>query len=91
MPKFIKKPVMIEAVKWNGHNYTEILQLTVVDKVSRSISVNPDKTLIIRTLEGNMTANLGDWIIKGIKNEIYPCKPDIFDATYESADPCQKE
>jgi len=87
MPKFIKKPVMIEAVRWTGDNYTEILQLADADKF-RSISVKTDKTLIIKTLEGDMTANLGNWIIKGIKNEIYPCKPDIFDATYESADPC---
>ena len=42
--------------------------------------------IFIRTLEGEMTATQGDWIIKGVKGEFYPCKPDIFAATYEPAD-----
>ena len=45
-----------------------------------------DKELIIQTLEGDMKANVGDYIITGVKGEQYPCKPDIFEATYESAD-----
>ncbi|KEH89135.1 sugar ABC transporter substrate-binding protein [Clostridium novyi A str. BKT29909] len=43
-----------------------------------------DKEVIIHTLEGDMKANVGDWIIKGVKGELYPCKPDIFEKTYES-------
>ena len=43
--------------------------------------------LFVRTLEGNMKAEVGDWIIKGINGELYPCKPDIFDKTYEKVDP----
>lgn len=43
-----------------------------------------DAYIMINTLEGRMKANVGDWIIKGIKGEIYPCKPDIFEATYEA-------
>ena len=42
-----------------------------------------DKELKIQTLEGEMTANVGDWIITGVNGEVYPCKPDIFEATYE--------
>lgn len=79
MPKFIKKPIMFEAVQWDGGNFSEILKLTNV----RCNICHPGKTLIIRTLEGNMTANVTDWIIKGIKNELYTCKNDIFLATYE--------
>jgi hypothetical protein len=83
MPKFIKKPIMIEAVQWNGNNFDEIRKLIVEKHANRAISVNPDNTLIIRTLEGNMIANLTDWISKDVKSELYPCKNDIFMATYE--------
>lgn len=47
---------------------------------------NGDRVIGIRTLEGTMHAEIGDWIIKGVKGEFYPCKPDIFEATYEPAD-----
>jgi hypothetical protein len=49
----------------------------------RDVAYNADGTLSIRTLEGVMRANVGDYVIRGIKGEIYPCKPDIFHATYE--------
>ncbi len=79
--KFCKKPVIIEAVQWTGSNIREVLAL------SRGISSIGedfvDSTLTIETLEGNMTAILNDWIIRGIQGEIYPCKPDIFDKTYQ--------
>ena len=75
--RYRKKPVEIEAVQWNGHNYLEITQLTRGE--FRAIN---DK-LFIETLEGMMCANVGDYIIKGVKGELYPCKPDIFDQTYE--------
>lgn len=79
MGKYRKKPVVIEAFQW------------LVDKVpewwvekSGSFEINLNNGCVyIPTLEGTMTANKGDWIIKGIKGELYPCKPDIFDSTYE--------
>lgn len=83
--KYRKKPVEIEAIQWNGENYAELQewsgkQFGLGQKEAGSDS---PKELIITTLEGNMRANEGDWIIKGVKGEFYPCKPDIFEATYE--------
>ncbi len=77
--KFRKKPVVIEAKQWNGHNKEEI------DKfVGKELDyTNADTDLIIPTLEGDHTAHIFDWIIKGIKGEFYPCKPDIFKQTYD--------
>lgn len=74
-----KKPIVIEAVQWfsNGH---------APNWAGRKISENGDH-FTIETLEGVMRGNPGDWIIKGVKGEIYPCKPDVFEATYESAKP----
>jgi hypothetical protein len=76
--KYRKKPVVIEAVQYDGSirsvssfNIPEIGQDFLTDD------------LMIPTLEGNMYASVGDYIIKGIKGEFYPCKPDIFEATYE--------
>lgn len=80
MPKFRKKPVIIEAVQWTGNNGQEILAFCPNAKLHFS-----DK-LTIPTLEGEMTADAGDWIIKGVKGEFYPCKPDIFSATYEQVE-----
>ena len=77
--KFRKKPVVIEAIKWDGNNF-EDLEILGAD---RDIVSNPNETLTIATLEGNHIANKGDWIIKGIKGEFYPCKPDIFEKIYE--------
>lgn len=93
MGYYRKKPVVIEAMQFTGNNSTEI-QLFVGKKLKCNIPPHgmqlalndiPDEafTVIIPTLEGDMTAHRGDWIIKGIKNEFYPCKPEIFDATYD--------
>ena len=82
MPKFRKKPVVIEAIRWSGDNRKEILDLS--DGTFWS-SGKPDK-ISIHTLEGVMTANIGDWIIKGANDETYPCQPDIFEKTYESVE-----
>ncbi len=71
------KPVVIEAVHYTGDNLTEILAFD--DRIQWSDFLG----LGIGTLEGMMTANVGDWIIKGVAGEVYPCKPGIFDATYE--------
>ena len=83
MTRFRKKPIVIEAVQFTGPESMEDIFLLVPD--DRTIRFD-DEILTIETLEGNMRANDGDWIIKGVKGEIYPCKPDIFDATYESVE-----
>ena len=84
MPKFRKKPVVIEAVQWDGNLSTiePLLAKSTVTEISQDF-IEPD--LIIPTLEGEMRAQVGDWIILGVAGELYPCKPDIFDATYEAA------
>lgn len=76
MAKFRKKPVVIEAVQWTGNNKSEIIAFCGVVTFYMH---NP----VITTKEGEMTAREGDWIIKGIAGEFYPCKPEIFKATYD--------
>ena len=75
--KYRKKPVIIEAIQWNGKNLSEI------DNFMGGIVENKGTTLVIHTLEGDMEASIGDYIIKGVKGEFYPCKPNIFAKTYE--------
>ncbi len=79
--QYRKKPVVIFAMQWTGDNFSKI------EKWARGFrAIRPDGDSIkIETLEGVMRANLGDWIIMGVKGEVYPCKPDIFEATYEPA------
>ena len=75
MPKFRKKPVVIEAERFDGVN------------LPHGTLREPGATeTYIDTLEGRMTVSVGDWVIRGVKGEFYPCKPDIFAATYEPAD-----
>lgn len=78
--KFRKKPVVIEAVQYNGKNMDEIMVFIEAPEICNDFLEN---WIEIKTLEGSMRANPGDWVIKGIKGEFYPCKPDIFEATYE--------
>jgi len=80
--KFRKKPIVIEAVKWDG-NLSTVLPLLSNSSTREVEQELGSKLLQIKTLEGVMTANIGDWIIKGVSGEIYPCKPDIFEKTYE--------
>jgi hypothetical protein len=85
--KFRKKPVVIDAVRWNGANVDEVIALGLGMASFRRQNANADnETLLIETLEGAMTASRGDWIIKGVKGEFYACKPDIFVMTYEPAE-----
>jgi hypothetical protein len=77
--KYRKKPIVIEAIQWTGNNYDDLINFGS----EREIIDNGNKTLTITTLEGNHIASNGDYIIRGIKGEVYPCKPDIFKATYE--------
>ncbi len=77
--KYRKKPVVIEAVQWNGNNVDEVMSF-IKNVAAYNVEFG---TLDISTLEGTMTASMGDWVIKGVKGEFYPCKPDIFETTYE--------
>lgn len=86
MAKYRKKPIIIEAIQLpNGRDPTDD-EVTNAQKFLESADwySDYDNGIAINTLEGTMRANPGDWIIKGVKGEIYPCKPDIFAATYEA-------
>lgn len=80
MNKYRKRPIVIEAIQFDGtkDNLADIL------RISNSIGIYSSEVLAIKTLEGTMEAHLDDWIIKGIQGELYPCKPDIFEQTYEA-------
>ena len=81
--RFRKKPIEIEAVKFDGWNWAECYKF-MSDEVLLFPQVLEEREKIeIKTLEGTMTASRGDWIIKGVSGEFYPCKPDIFAKTYE--------
>lgn len=89
MAKYRKKPVEVEAIQWH-ENSMLIGDVTkyfggIKGMGATSIGRKGGK-LFIRTLEGDMTVNDGDYIIKGVKGELYPCKPDIFEQTYEKVD-----
>ena len=85
--KYRKKPVVIEAHQWNPRERPTALPDWLWDAIGMTPELfnENDGSIGIRTLEGTMIANPGDWIIKGVKGELYPCKPDIFAATYEPA------
>jgi len=78
MAKYRKKPVVIEAVQWTGSNDAEI------EKMMGYLPSGTENKLFINTLEGVITASVGDYIIRGVEGEFYPCKPDIFAETYEA-------
>lgn len=77
MPLYRKRAVTIEAVQFTGDNVEEIL------KLGPDVVRQRDNKLIVITLEGDMRANVGDWIIKGVADELYPCRNDVFLRTYE--------
>lgn len=79
--KATKKPVTIECVKWDGENLEEVKNFCGTSYIGGG--KDDDKKLVISTLEGDMLASVGDFIIKGVKGEFYPCKPDIFEKTYD--------
>lgn len=93
--KYRKKPVVIEAIEWDGHNLRDVIAFTGLHKSISDIKVSDERRwddytdlvekegLKIFTLEGPMMASIGDFIIKGVQGEFYPCKPDIFAKTYE--------
>lgn len=88
MPKFRKKPVVIEAVQFDGEGDMPDLELSMIDSdddwLCKMCGYRASKHGNVKTLEGYHIACPGDWIITGIKGEHYPCKPDIFEQTYEA-------
>lgn len=81
--RYRKKPVVIEAVQFTGDNVDEI---TTFLGGGSDWNVSTYDVIVIETLEGDMEASVGDYIIRGIQGEFYPCKPTIFAASYEPAD-----
>jgi len=78
MNEYRKKPVVIEAAC-----FAEVSDGSVIAKWCGGSNEASPVAIDIKTLEGTMRADLGDWVIKGVKGEFYPCKPDIFEATYD--------
>lgn len=86
MKKYRKKPVVIEAVCFDGKNHKEVQAFFNNHQGADGLSFTMGDSVYIQTLEGTMTASKGDYIIKGISGEFYPCKPDIFAKTYDEVD-----
>lgn len=91
MAHYRKKPIVIEAIQWPGKKF----DITPPKWFTDAMYLKPGAPgfimrwgddIVIETLEGQLRAKPGDWIIKGLKGEIYPCKPDIFEATYDAAE-----
>jgi hypothetical protein len=84
--RYRKKPVVIDAVQWDGTAEGAIPIIDWILRCDATARYDDDPAAIyIDTLEGTMRADIGDWVIRGVGGEFYPCKPDIFDATYELA------
>lgn len=84
--KYRKKPVVIEAIQWNSQEDIEAIKEMLGDKLISEESNVGTVGNWVKTLEGDMMISRNDWIIKGINGEFYPCKPDIFEKTYEKVD-----
>ncbi len=95
--KYRKKPVVVDAIQWDGtHASTrEVLNFIGLEvkqddmsqrKFDEYVNICVDNGMFIKTLEGTMVASVGDYIVKGVAGEFYPCKPDIFVKTYELAE-----
>lgn len=82
--KYVKKPIEIEAIQFTRHNWEKIKEFTnnTAHSLKTERRINGISTCIIPTLEGQHIATENDYIIKGIKGEFYPCKPDIFEESY---------
>ena len=84
MNKYRKKPVVIEAIQYQPHDNCGQVNEFMGEAFDTDQCDNElEERMAIETLEGTMWASPGDWIIKGVQGEFYPCKPDIFAATYE--------
>jgi hypothetical protein len=95
--KYRKKPVVIDAVQWTGTNHREMFDFLTdyqctdqyMSAEGKNFYIDHRKVpggLVIKTLEGEHMANIGDYIIRGVHGEFYPCKPDIFRETYEEVE-----
>jgi hypothetical protein len=84
--QYRKKPVVIEAFQFDpsdGKAWPKWFQLAVAERIAIFAPIGEAPAILIHTLEGEHRADVKDWIIKGVKGELYPCKPDIFVMTYE--------
>ncbi len=84
--KFRKKPIIVEAVLWTGDVDNVEAPEWFKNNMKNGTIRNCDKALIVNTLEGGMFCAVGDYIIQGVKAEVYPCKGDIFKLTYEKVE-----
>lgn len=95
--KYRKIPVVVDAIQWTGENQREMFDfLTNYEKADDYMSASGEHFiidhnavkggLVIKTLEGEHIASIGDYIIRGVAGEFYPCKPEIFEKTYERAE-----
>lgn len=98
--KYRKKPVVIEAMRYDGTNVDQIVEWSGARFMSvRTVWRNPDnpneylreEVLVIATLDGDMVIQVGDYVIRGIAGEFYPCRADIFEATYERAEAVRRD
>jgi hypothetical protein len=84
MALFTKKPIQIEAVQWDGHTLSEVTQWTT-EAIESMVLFRVGNEIQVKTLEGVMTASPNDFLIRGVNGEIYPCKPDIFEKSYNAS------
>lgn len=85
MPKYIKKPIAIEASQWHKHGDHPAVTYLPAEHAINMHCHQPDYYGWIETLEGGHVVTPGDWVITGVRGENYPCKPDIFASTYDPA------
>lgn len=85
MPKqYVSRPVIIEAIQWTGDNYSAIRDFCGIHPQGHGHCwYSMDDRNFVSTLEGEMEASRGDYIIRGLRGEFYPCKPDVFETKYE--------
>lgn len=89
MGKYRKKPIVIEALEWSGDNLLEIIKFTGQNTSASHLKWEDYERLVreeglkIFNSEGTLKASIGDWIIKGVNGEVYPCPADVFEQTYE--------
>ncbi len=82
MGKFRKKPVVIEAMQYTGRNAVDVMEWAGVPEISEDLTGGIE----IATLEGTMRADPGDYVIRGVKGELYPCKPHVFALSYDAVE-----
>ena len=83
MARYRKKPVEIEAIQWNSDNIEKVYEMLGNNLIVTPSADGERLYHFIRTLEGDMELSWNDYVIKGVKGEFYPCKPDIFELTYD--------